>query len=118
MTPVYLDYNATTPIDPAVLDAMMPFLREEFGNPSSTHALGRRARDAVERARAEVASLISARADEIGFSSGGREASNIAIRGVATANSARRAVVTTAIEHPATEECCKLLERIGHPVRR
>ena len=118
MTPIYLDHNATTPIDPAVLAAMMPFLRQEFGNPSSAHALGRRAREVVEQARAEVASLIGAKPDEIVFTSGGTEASNIAIRGAARANGVRRAVVTTAIEHPATEECCRLLEREGYRVRR
>lgn len=118
MTDIYLDHNATTPVDPAVLDAMLPFLCEAYGNPSSAYPLGRRARDAVETARAEVAALIGAQPDEIVFVSGGTEASNTAIRGAAVARTGRRGVVTTAIEHPATEECCRLLERVGHPVRR
>src|SRR5215475_3504041 len=105
MQPIYLDHNATTPVDPAVLAEMLPFLRDSFGNPSSAHPLGRRARDAVEQARADVAALIGARADEIIFVSGGTEASNIAIRGVMNAKPDRPAVVTTTIEHPATEEC-------------
>jgi cysteine desulfurase len=116
MKPIYLDHNATTPVDPAVLDAMLPFLREEFGNPSSAHVLGRRARNAVEQARTEVAALIGARSDEIVFTGGGTEASNIAIRGSLAGG--RGAIVTSAIEHPATEECCTLLEREGHAVRR
>ena len=118
MQPVNLDHNATTPIDPAVLDAMLPFLREEFGNPSSAHAIGRRAHDAVENARAQVAALIGADAEEITFTSGGTEASNIAIRGAAKRDPQRRALVTTTIEHPATEACCALLEREGHEIRR
>lgn len=116
--PVYLDNNGTTPVDPAVLKAMLPYLGDEFGNPSSAHALGRRARDAVEAARAEVASLIGASPDEILFTSGGTESSNIAIRGAASANPARRAIVTTAIEHPATEVCCAFLEAQGRKVTR
>jgi cysteine desulfurase len=116
--PVYLDYNATTPVDPDVLKAMLPYLGDEFGNPSSAHALGRRARDAVEAARAEVASLIGASPDEILFTSGGTEANNIAIRGTASAKPARSAIVTTAIEHPATEACCAFLESQGKKVTR
>lgn len=116
--PIYLDHNATTPVDPDVLAAMLPFLREEFGNPSSSHPAGRRARAAVETARAEVAALIGASADEVVFTSGGTESSNTAIRGAATARENRRGLVTTAFEHPATEECCQLLERAGHPVHR
>jgi cysteine desulfurase len=116
--PVYLDYNATTPVDRAVLKAMLPYLGDEFGNPSSAHALGRRARDAVEAARAEVASLIGAMPDEILFTSGGTEANNIAIRGTASVKRARKAIVTTAIEHPATEACCTFLESQGKKVTR
>jgi cysteine desulfurase len=115
--PVYLDYNATTPVDPAVLKAMLPYLSDEFGNPSSAHPLGRRARDAIEAARAEVARLIGAMPDEILFTSGGTESSNIAIRGAAS-NPARNVMVTTAIEHPATEACCTFLEAQGRKVAR
>jgi cysteine desulfurase len=116
--PVYLDYNATTPVDPDVLKAMLPYLGNEFGNPSSAHALGRRARNAVEAARGEVASLIGASPDEILFTSGGTEANNIAIRGTVSANRARNAIVTSAIEHPATEACCAYLESRGKKVTR
>jgi cysteine desulfurase len=115
--PVYLDNNGTTPVDADVFKAMLPYLGDEFGNPSSAHALGRRARDAVENARAEVAGLIGASPDEILFVSGGTEASNIAIRGIA-AKRPRGAIVTTAIEHPATEACCAFLESEGRKVTR
>ena len=118
MTPIYLDYNATTPVDPGVLDAMLPYLRGEFGNPSSAHGLGSRAHDAVEAARAEVAALIGAALDEIVFTSGGTEASNIAIRGAVRIDDARRDIVTSTIEHPATEACCAFLEGEGHKVTR
>ena len=117
-TPIYLDYNATTPVDPAVLDAMLPYLRGEFGNPSSAHDLGGRAHDAIEAARAEVAALIGAAPDEIVFTSGGTEASNIAIRGAVRIDEKRHAVVTSTIEHPATEACCAFLEGEGHKVTR
>jgi cysteine desulfurase len=116
--PIYLDYNATTPTDPEVLEAMLPYLRGEFGNPSSAYGLGRRAHEAVERARTEVSALIGALPEEIVFTGGATEASNIAIRGAVTMGGNRSGVVTTAIEHPATEACCTLLERSGHPVRR
>jgi cysteine desulfurase len=116
--PIYLDYNATTPVDPAVLQAMLPYLQGEFGNPSSAHDLGHRAHDAVETARAEVAALIGAAPDEIVFTSGGTEASNIAIRGAVRIDNSRRAVVTSTIEHPATEACCVRLEGEGHMVTR
>lgn len=118
MQPIYLDNNATTPIDPGVLKAMLPYLHNNFGNPSSAHALGQRAHKAVEWARGEVAALIGAFPDEIVFTSGGTEASNMAIRGAAAMDPARQAIVTSNIEHPATDACCALLERAGHPVRR
>lgn len=118
MAPIYLDYNATTPVAPEVLDAMLPYLRGEYGNPSSSYALGRRAHDAVAEARASVAALIGAAPEEIVFTGGATEASNIAIRGAAAADPARTAIVTTTIEHPATEACCALLQRQGYPVRR
>jgi cysteine desulfurase len=116
--PIYLDHNATTPVAPEVLDAMLPYLREEFGNPSSAHAPGRRAHAAIERARAEVAGLIGARPEEIFFTSGATEATNIAIRGAAALHAERTGIVTTTIEHPATEACCRLLERSGHGIER
>ena len=116
--PIYLDHNATTPVDPAVLDAMLPYLRGEFGNPSSAHGLGGRAHEAVEAARAEVAALIGAAPDEIVFTSGGTEASNIAIRGALRIDDRHRDIVTSTIEHPATEACCAYLEGEGHKVMR
>jgi cysteine desulfurase len=118
MSTIYLDYNATTPVDPAVLDAMLPYLRSEFGNPSSAHGFGSRAHDAVEAARGEVAALIGAAPDEIIFTSGGTEASNIAIRGAVRIDGTRRNVVTSTIEHPATEACCVFLEAEKHKVTR
>jgi cysteine desulfurase len=116
--PIYLDYNATTPVDVGVLDAMLPYLRGEFGNPSSAHGLGGRAHDAVQAARAEVAALIGAEPGEIIFTSGGTEASNIAIRGAVRIDADRRGVVTSTIEHPATDACCAFLQGVGHHVTR
>lgn len=115
--PLYLDYNATTPLAPEVLEAMLPYLREHFGNPSSGHPYGRRARAAVEQARAQVAALVGARPEEIVFTSGGTEANNLAIRGAAAA-SRRTGILTTTIEHPATAAPCALLERQGWMVTR
>ncbi|MCZ8044060.1 MAG: aminotransferase class V-fold PLP-dependent enzyme [Beijerinckiaceae bacterium] len=117
--PIYLDHNGTTPVDAEVLDAMLPFLREHFGNPSSTTSLGHAAREAIETARAEVASLIGATASEIIFTGGGTEASNHAIRGfAAVAPPGRRTIVTSTVEHPATEMPCRRLEREGFAVKR
>jgi cysteine desulfurase len=115
---IYLDHNATTPVDPEVLEAMLPFLQGDFGNPSSSYPLGRRAHDAVERARGDVAGLIGASADEIVFTGGATEATNLAIRGAAALRPGRLAIVTTNIEHPATDACCDLLQRWGHDLRR
>jgi len=114
--PVYLDYNATTPLLPEVVDAMLPYLREHFGNPSSEHAIGRRARTAVEDARQRVATLLGCSSQSIIFTSGGTEANNLAIRGVTEARPDRRHVVTSVIEHPATANPCRWLERHGHRV--
>jgi cysteine desulfurase len=114
---LYFDHNATTPILPDVVDAMEPYLREHFGNPSSAHPYGRRARDAVERARGEVAALIGAAPDEVLFTSGGTESNNLAIFGVAESTD-RRHVVTSAIEHPAVSRPCARLEGAGWKVTR
>lgn len=116
--PIYLDHNATTPILPEVVDAMLPYLREHFGNPSSGHAYGRLAHEAVERARRQVAALIGCDDDEVIFTSGGTESNNLAIRGTLEARSERHHVVTTAIEHPATEGPCAWLERHGVRITR
>ena len=115
--PVYLDYNATTPLLPEVVDAMLPYLREHFGNPSSGHVYGRRTRDAIELARSDVAALIGCDAGEIIFTSGGTEANNLAIRGT-TACSSRRRVVTSAVEHPATARPVTWLEQQGWDIVR
>ena len=87
MAPVYLDYNATTPLDPAVVEAMLPYVREHFGNPSSTHLFGQTAQQAVTRARQQVAELLGAEPDEIVITGGGSEASNQALKGVVFARS-------------------------------
>ncbi len=117
-TPIYLDHNATTPVLPEVVDAMLPYLREHFGNPSSSHVYGRRARDAIARARGQVAILLGCDDDEVIFTSGGTEANNLAIRGVIEARSVRRHVVTTVVEHSATAHPCAWLERHGIRVTR
>jgi cysteine desulfurase len=117
--PIYLDHNATTPIAPEVLAAMLPYLREQFGNPSSDHALGQRSHIAVERAREQVATLIGASPHEIIFTSGGTESNNLAILGVATAvTTNRRRIVTSQVEHPATAEPCCVLETRGWNISR
>ncbi len=111
---VYLDYNATTPVAPAVLEAMLPFLGENFGNAGSVHSAGQRARAAVDAARESVAALIGAKASEIVFTSGGTEADNLAIFGtVAASSKPRKHIITTAIEHHAILHSCEELERQG-----
>ena len=99
--PIYLDYASTTPVHPRVLEAVEPYLRQEFGNPSNLYALGRRASDALERARAQVAAILGSHADEIVFTGGGSESDNLALKGVAMATPRRRHLVTTTIEHSA-----------------
>jgi len=117
--PIYLDYNATTPVAPEVLEEMLPYLRRDFGNPSSAHPYGAAARAGVEAARARVAQLLGAEADEILFTSGGTESDNAAIFGICRPGAtARRHVVTTAVEHPAVEAPLRALERDGWRVTR
>ena len=116
---IYLDHNATTPVAPEVLDAMLPYLTQQYGNPSSDHPLGHRAHEAVEAAREEVASLIGAAPVEIIFTSGGTESNNLAIRGsTAAADGERHRIVTSQVEHPATARPCDLLEAKGWTVTR
>ena len=112
---IYLDNAATTPILPEVRKAMEPYLTEEFGNPSSTHAMGQAAREAVENARKRIAAALSCSPDEVIFTSGGTEADNLAILGVVAASS-RKSIVTTKIEHPAVLNTCAFLERMGFSV--
>jgi cysteine desulfurase len=110
----YLDYNSTTPVEPAVLAAMLPYLRENFGNASSIHSAGQAARAGVDRARESVAALVSARPAEIVFTSGGTEADNLAIFGVmGAATAARKHIIVTAIEHHAVLNSCQALEKQG-----
>jgi cysteine desulfurase len=107
---IYLDHNATTPIDPEVLETMLPFLREDYGNASSLHWLGQRARAATEDARAEVAALIGADPSEVVFTGSGSESDNMALRGVtARARGPRRGLVTTTIEHHAVLNTARAL---------
>ncbi len=114
MRRVYLDHNASTPVDPEVVQAMQPFLAEEYGNASSIHSFGQRARAAVERAREAVAALLGARATEIVFTSGGTESNNLAIFGLVNAAAReRKHVITTEIEHHAVLNACQFLERQG-----
>ncbi len=115
---IYMDYNATTPVHPEVVDAMIPYLRDFWGNPSSSHAYGRRAAEAVELARAQVAESIGALPGEIYFTSGGTESNNLAIMGVCAARPDLQSVVTSDVEHPATEEPCRLLERRSYQITR
>jgi cysteine desulfurase len=117
MNRVYLDHNATTPVEPAVLDAMLPYLSGDYGNASSIHTFGQKARAAVETAREQVATLIGARPQEIVFTSGATEADNHAIFGtVEAASGASKHVITTAIEHEAVLNTCQGLEPNGVPV--
>ena len=116
---IYLDHNATTPLHPAVWDAMRPFLTDAFGNPSSLHSEGLQARDAVEEARERVARLIGASAEEIVFTSSGTEADNLALLGsVLARRRLGRHVVTSQIEHPAVLGSCRALETQGFHVTR
>jgi cysteine desulfurase len=114
---IYLDHNATTPLDPRVLDAMLPILRDGFGNPSSLHWFGQQARAAVDTAREQVAALVGASPGEIVFTGGGTEADNMALRGAAAAaREPRRKVVYSAIEHHAVMNTAKALAEEGVPV--
>ena len=111
---IYLDYNASTPIDPAVAAAMRPFLDDHFGNPSSGHWASIEARAALESARGRIAALLGCQTDEVVFTSGGSEANNLALKGVFFAlRDKGDHIITTRIEHPAIIEPCRFLERLG-----
>jgi cysteine desulfurase len=117
MKRIYLDYAATTPARPEVVEAMLPYFTDAFGNPSGICSYGQEAKGAIEEARAKVANLISARNEEIIFTSGGTEADNFALKGVAFANESKgNHIITSAIEHHAVLEACKFLERRGFSV--
>ncbi|UCD93950.1 MAG: selenide, water dikinase SelD [Candidatus Zixiibacteriota bacterium] len=117
MKPIYLDYNATTPVDPRVGEAMLPYINEHFGNPSSSHIIGVTGKKGVDRSRKQVAEMLQCSIDEIVFTSGGTESNNYAIRGVARAYKDRgRHIITSSIEHPAVTEVCRFLEGEGFDV--
>lgn len=116
---VYLDHSATTPVDIRVVEAMLPYLTEKYGNASSVHFFGQEARAAVERARREVAALINARPNEMIFLSGGTEANNLAVRGICEAAESRgRHVITSEIEHSSIRGVCEALEKRGWEITR
>jgi len=115
--PVYLDYNATTPIDPEVANEMLPYIHTNFGNPSSSYLIGRTNFEAISHARNQVANLINAKPEEIVFTSGGTESNNYAIQGIAHANRNKgKHIITSVIEHPAVLEVCKHLEISGYQI--
>ena len=117
MPPIYLDYNATTPILPEVADAMRPFLTDFFGNPSSTHWFGLQTKKTIEKARQQVASLLDCQAEEIIFTSGGSESNNYAIKGIAFARKEEgNHIITSQIEHPAVVEVCEYLKKWGFEI--
>ena len=117
MKKIYLDHAATTPVDNEVLNAMMPYFSEKFGNASSLHSFGREAKDALEASRKKIASVINARVSEIIFTSGGTESNNIAIKGVAFANKNKgNHIITSKIEHHAILEPCRWLEKHGFKI--
>lgn len=117
MKTVYLDNNATTPIHPEVFEAMVPYFKDHFGNPSSAHQFGRNVKVETDEAREKVAELLNASSSEIIFCSGGSESDNMAIKGVAFANlNCKKHIITSQIEHPAVLNTCRLLEKIGFEV--
>lgn len=117
MSAIYLDYGSTTPLDPRVLDAMLPYLKEDFGNPLSLHQFGDKPREAMEKAREQVAALIGARAQEIYFTATGSEANNFALKGIAVAHRQRgNHLVISTIEHASVMNSAKTLEKLGFEV--
>lgn len=117
MRKVYLDHNATTPVHPDVLQAMLPYYKDKFGNPSSVHQSGRDAKDALEQSRETVAKLINAAPSEIYFTSGGTESDNLALKGTALAQRNKgKHIITSQTEHPAVLESCKFLKKEGYEI--
>ena len=115
--PIYLDYNATTPVDPEVAKEMIPFIESFYGNPSSSYSIGRSNKEAIEKARGQVAELISCQPEEIYFTSCATESNNLAIKGIAWANRNKgRHIITSDIEHPAVTEVCKYLSSQGFEI--
>ena len=115
--PIYLDYNATTPVDPEVANEMLPFMHSLFGNPSSSYSIGRTTKEAINKARSQVAALINARPEEIIFTSCATESNNLAIHGFVLANKDKgKHIITSAVEHPAVTEVCKYLSGLGYEI--
>jgi len=110
MKRVYLDHSSTTPVREEVVESMQSFFSEEFGNPSNIHTPGQRARNALEKARKGIASVIGVDSKEVVFTSGGTESDNLAIKGVAYASNKGKHIVTSSIEHPAVLNTCRYLE--------
>ena len=111
-----MDHSATTPVDPLVVDAMLPFFTETFGNASSLHSFGTEAAEALSKARKQIAYAIGALPEEIIFTSGGTESDNLAIRGVVPFNARKKHIITSVVEHPAVLNTCAFLESLGHEV--
>ncbi|WP_342306240.1 cysteine desulfurase NifS [Methanolobus sp. ZRKC5] len=116
MKRIYMDHSATTPVDSSVVDAMLPYFTEMFGNSSSLHSFGMEAAEALYMAREQVAQAIGASPEEIIFTSGGTESDNLAIRGVIPHNTGKKHIITSVIEHPAVLNTCEYLESMGHEV--
>jgi cysteine desulfurase len=117
MKRIYMDHSATTPVAPEVLQAMLPYLSDKFGNASSLHSFGQEAKEALEESREKVAKLLAANPEEIIFTSGGTESDNLALKGIARRNKDKgKHIITTSVEHPAILETCKKLEKEGFAV--
>ena len=117
MKRIYLDYAATTPTDPEVVKAMLPYFAEQFGNPSSIHSFGQESKAAIEESRENIANLLGAMPDEIIFTSGGTESNNWALKGIAYANESKgNHIITSSIEHHAILEPCQFLEKRGFTI--
>ena len=112
-----MDHSATTPVAPEVLEAMLPYFSEKFGNASSLHSFGLEAKEALEESREKVAGLLGAKPEEIIFTAGGTESDNLALKGIARKNQkSGKHIITTRVEHPAILECCRKLEKEGFEV--
>jgi cysteine desulfurase len=117
MKRIYMDHSATTPVAPEVLQAMLPYLSDKFGNASSLHSFGQEAKEALEESREKVAKLLAANPEEIIFTSGGTESDNLALKGIARRNKDKgKHIITTSVEHPAILETCRKLEKEGFAV--
>ncbi|MCK5595635.1 aminotransferase class V-fold PLP-dependent enzyme, partial [bacterium] len=117
MKKIYLDYAATTPTDPEVVKAMLPYFTDRFGNPSSIHSFGQEGKAAIEEARGKIASFLGAKQEEIIFTGCGTESDNFAIKGTAYANQNKgNHIITSSIEHPAVIKSCKFLEKMGFKI--